>query len=190
MLVLRDVTSTRESRSMVRRLFAALANTADNVMITDAEGTIEYVNPAFERTTGYRREEAIGRRPSLLKSGRHPPAFYEELWSSILAGRNFCATVLNRKKSGELYWSEQTITPLREEDGAITHFVSVLKDVTERERALQKERDFSSAILTSAGALFAVLDREGCIVRFNKACEQLTGLSFEEVRGAPIWSER
>jgi PAS domain S-box-containing protein len=95
------------------RLSSAVEQTADTVFITNRDGVIEYVNPAFEATTGYSREEAIGQTPRILKSGQTGPQHYAQLWSTILAGRTFRSATLNRKKSGELYHAEQTITPVR-----------------------------------------------------------------------------
>lgn len=109
----------------------AVEQTADSVIITDKQGFIEYVNPAFEITTGYSREDALGQTPRILKSGEHDQAFYQQLWNQILSGQAYRGTIINRKKTGELYWSEQTITPMKDADGSIAHFVSVLKDVTQ-----------------------------------------------------------
>ena len=120
-------------------LCRAVEQTADSVLITNKRGTIEYVNPAFEVTTGYSRDEVIGRSPAILKSGEHDAEFYKKLWNQILGGQPFRGTIINRKKTGELYWSDQTITPMKDEDGNITHFVSVLKDITELRKKREQE---------------------------------------------------
>lgn len=117
----------------------AIQQTADTVVITDRTGVIEHVNPAFEVTTGYTAAEAIGGTPRLLKSGVHDEGFYRDLWSGLLAGTPFMGEIVNRKKTGELYRAQQSITPLRDEAGEITHFVSVLKDVTELRQAQELE---------------------------------------------------
>jgi sigma-B regulation protein RsbU (phosphoserine phosphatase) len=122
------------------QLRRAVEQTADSILITDSRGIIEYVNPAFERTTGYSPEEVLGRSPGVLKSGKHDAQFYRDLWSKLLAGESFRGDIINRKKSGELYWAEQTISPIRNDSGAITHFVSVLKDVTVQRQ--QQEQEF------------------------------------------------
>jgi len=121
-------------------LIRAVEQTADTVIITNRRGVIEYVNPAFEETTGYSANEALGRTPSLLKSGLHDEQFYKELWALITAGKPFRGIVINRKKSGQLYWSAQTISSIIDENGEITHFVSVLKDVTLLRK--QQEQEF------------------------------------------------
>jgi len=93
------------------------------------------VNPAFERRTGYTADKAIGQTPEILKSGEHDRALYKRLWATILAGEPFRHVFVNRKKNGELYYEEKTITPVRDEQGSITHFVATGKDVTERVEA-------------------------------------------------------
>ena len=127
------------SREMISLLSRAVEQTADSVVITDREGTIEYVNPAFEATTDYGRAEAVGKTPRILKSGLHDKEFYSRLWDQILEGEAFRGTLVNRKKSGELYWTEQTITPIKDSAGVITHFVSVLKDMTEFRKQQEQE---------------------------------------------------
>lgn len=115
-----------------QHLAVALEQTDDLVMITDENAVVQYVNLAFERCTGYRREEIVGRKPSILKSGTHPPAFYAELWRELRAGRAFRATFVNRRRSGELYHEYKTISPIRDPEGRITHFVSTGRDDTRR----------------------------------------------------------
>jgi phosphoserine phosphatase RsbU/P len=122
------------------RLIRAVEQTADTVMITDRQGVIEYVNPAFEETAGYSANEVLGRTPNLLKSGLHDEQFYKELWALLKAGKPFRGTIVNRKKSGQLYWTAQTISSMKDENGEITHFVSVLKDMTELRK--QQEQEF------------------------------------------------
>ena len=128
----------RRLNEHVRQLSSAVEQTADSVVITDTKGVIEYVNPAFEMTAGFSREEALGKTPALVKSGRHDSAFYETLWSAILRGEVFRAIFINRKKDGSLYYEEKTITPLRNGGGQITHFVSTGKDITERMQAQER----------------------------------------------------
>ncbi|MDO8706239.1 MAG: EAL domain-containing protein [Sulfuricaulis sp.] len=130
--VARDITKHKEAETSLLKLSSAIEQTADSVVITDTKGVIEYVNPAFENTTGFSQEEALGKTPALVKSGRHDRAFYDALWSTILRGEVFRAIFVNRRKDGALYHEEKTITPLRDGNGRITHFVSTGKDITER----------------------------------------------------------
>ncbi len=117
-----------------RKLSEALELTADTVVITDRDGTIEYVNPAFERCTGFPREEVIGQKPNILKSGQHPQEFYENMWKIILNGEVYRDTVINRTKQGSLYYEYKTITPLYDHQGRLTHFLATGKDLTEQLR--------------------------------------------------------
>ena len=122
------------------QLVRAVEQTADAVMLTNRQGVIEYVNPAFEETTGFPVNEALGRTPNLLKSGMHDERFYKELWAQLITGKPFRGIIINRKKSGQLYWTAQTISSMKDEHGEITHFVSVLKDLTELRK--QQEQEF------------------------------------------------
>lgn len=119
-------------------LAAIVEQCGDLVCVTDRDGVIEYVNPAFERTTGYALEEAVGAKPSLLKSGAHDAAFFAALWKALAAGRVVSARFENRQKGGACYFEDKTITPLRDRSGAITHFVSTGKDVTGQVRCAQE----------------------------------------------------
>jgi len=104
----------------------------DNIMVTDVEGKILYINPAFEKTTGFTKEEVIGQTPRILQSGRHGKEYYHTLWKTILAGKIFRATTINKNKKGDLYYADQTVTPIRDENGKNIYFVSMWKDITER----------------------------------------------------------
>jgi len=148
MAISTDVTESLRQAETVRRLSSAVEQTADTVFITDREGVIEYVNPAFETTTGYSREEALGKTPRILKSGRYDRAHYEELWKTILAGEVHRSIGVNRKKSGELYHAEQTITPMKDAEGRTTHFVSVVKDITDRldKQAREIEMEYAARV--------------------------------------------
>jgi phosphoserine phosphatase RsbU/P len=140
-----DVTTKKEADARINILTNAVEQTADCIIITDRGGQIEYVNPAFETTTGYSREELRGLTPRLLKSGVHDDSFYEKLWATILAGNVFRGTIANRKKSGEIFYAEQTITPMWGPTGSITHFVTVIKDVTELRKLQGQELQMSLA---------------------------------------------
>ena len=126
-----DITSKIVDKENLKMLSNAVEQTADSVVITNDQGIIQYVNPAFTETTGFSADEALGRTPRILKSDKQDEAFYKKLWKTILNENSYKGTVINRKKNGELYWSQQTITPMKDKAGKITNFVSVLKDITE-----------------------------------------------------------
>lgn len=116
----------------LRMLAQAVTQAGDAVTITSAAAVIQFVNPAFERDTGYAAAEAIGRTPGILNSGMHPPEFFAALWKTIRQGQVFREIFTNRRKNGDIFYEEKTITPIRDEAGEITHFVSTGRDVTAR----------------------------------------------------------
>ncbi len=131
-IVLRDITERKRTEERSRLQNVALDSAANGIVIADTQGTIIWANPAFYATTGYRPEEAIGQKTSLLKSGKHDAAFYKNLWDTITAGHTWHGQMTNRRKDGTFYAEEQTIAPVRNENGQITHFVAVKQDVSGR----------------------------------------------------------
>jgi len=107
------------------------------VLITDAQGRIEYVNPRFTELTGYSSTEALGRTPAFLKSGQEPPEFYARLWATISSGETWKGEFRNRKKDGGLFWEAATIAPIRDREGRIVSYVGIKEDITERRQAQQ-----------------------------------------------------
>src|ERR1035441_2617402 len=118
----------------LRKLSRAVEQSADTVVVTDRQGIIEYVNPAFEALTGYHHDEVRGKTPRILKSGEQGPETYQEMWKTILAGNAFRGILVNRKKNGEVYYVEESICPVRDAAGLITHFIANGRDLTERLR--------------------------------------------------------
>jgi len=123
----------REEQQL-RKLSAAVEQSADSIVITDLRGVIEYVNEAFCRVSGYSRDEVVGSTPALLKSGRTPPATYRDLWGTLGRGESWRGEFVNRRKDGREYHETSLITPLRQPDGRITHYLAVKSDVTEHKR--------------------------------------------------------
>lgn len=122
----------------LRRLGSAVHQSADSIIITDTSGTIEYVNPGFERNTGYPSIEALGQNPRMLKSGKQDEAFYRDLWQTIKRGDVWSGRLVNRRKDGVLFHEEATISPVHDGSGQIVHFVAVKKDIT-KEVALEEQ---------------------------------------------------
>jgi len=122
----------RDSEQEFRLQAAALESAANAIVITGRDGRIVWTNPAFSTMTGYAAEEAEGENPRVLKSGRHDDAFYEEMWETILSGRVWGGEIINRRKDGSLYTEEMTITPVRDDAGAISHFIAIKRDISDR----------------------------------------------------------
>ncbi len=122
----------------------ALESTVNSVVITDNDGVVLWHNEAFTRITGYNRDEVIGHKTNLIKSGKHPEKFYEQMWQTILSGQTWRGEIVNRRKDGRLYVEEMAITPVRNDGGEITHFVAIKDDITERKRHELRSAAFSS----------------------------------------------
>jgi PAS domain S-box-containing protein len=126
-----DVTAERKAEETQRRLATAIDQATEGVIITNTEGTIHYVNPAISRMTGYSKEELRGANPRILKSEEHDSIFYAQLWATIKSGKIWSGRFINRKKNGQLYYEDSTISPVKDTSGAIVNFVAVKRDITE-----------------------------------------------------------
>ncbi len=120
------------SENELRKLSCAVEQSASSVMITSVQGEIQYVNPKFCEVTGYTSAELLGKTPRILKSGETDLSVYQEMWTTLLAGKEWRGEYKNRKKNGELFWSLESISCIKDGEGAVTHFVAVIEDVSER----------------------------------------------------------
>lgn len=190
-IIMSDITEQKKAEEEVHRLSCAIEQSPVSVIITNTEGNIEYVNPQFTKTTGYLKEEVLGKNPRILKSGEVPHDFYIKLWSTIKAGYEWKGRFRNKKKNGELYWEYQSISPIKNEQGIITNFVAVKIDDTERviaeQHADKVEKRFARMLEISEDAIIST-DEEQRMVIFNKGAESLFGYSSKEVMGKPITS--
>ncbi len=138
MAVVTDITVERERELELLKLYSAIEASPTSVVITDLEGTIEYVNPKFSELTGYSSEEALGKNPRILKSELTPAETYDELWDTLTSDEIWYGRFINRKKNGELYWEEAWISPVFDPDGKATHYVAVKEDITRQVIAEEK----------------------------------------------------
>ncbi|MFQ5964700.1 MAG: PAS domain S-box protein [Candidatus Scalinduaceae bacterium] len=134
MSIIRDITEREKRGEEIRKLSRAIEQSPVSVVITDTKGNIEYVNKKFMQTTGYTYEEVIGKNPRVLKSDDKTSEEYRELWDTITSGNEWVGEFHNKKKNGQLYWEYASISPIKNQDGKITHFIAVKEDITERKR--------------------------------------------------------
>ncbi len=150
-----DITGRKNSEKERLRLSTAIEQATENIVITDKNAIMQYVNPAVERVTGYSREELIGKKPSILNSGQHPESFYEEMWKTLSEGKVWTGRLINKRKDGSLYEEDASITPVKDSSGHISNYVAVKRDVTEevRQRRQLQVAQKMEAIGTLAGGI-------------------------------------
>lgn len=184
----RDVTARKQADTELLRLHTAVEQAAEAVVITEPTGIIRYVNPAFERITGYARAEAVGQNSRILKSGVHPLEFYQQLWDTITSGQVWRGWFRNRRKDGTLYDEEAAISPVRDPQGRIINFIAVKQDVTERKRAEAALRESARRLATLIANLQGMVyrcrnDRNWTMEFVSEAAKTLTGYSPDELVG-------
>lgn len=191
-----DLAENKRIRDELYKFSSAVDQSADSIIITNRDGVIEYVNRAFESITGYVTDEVIGKTPAILKSGRHNQHFYENLWTEILSGKVYQGVFINRRKNGEMFYEQMTITPMRDAQSNITHFISTGKDITERKRAEEEQTRLQTKLRNSAmewrstfdaiETPLIILDLMGRIVRINECARNLIGKSYQDTLGRKI----
>lgn len=176
--IIRDNTKRKLAEDALRKFSRVIEQTASTVVITGTEGVIEYVNPRFTETTGYTAGEAIGKRPSLLKSGHTAESEYRQLWQTIKGGNVWRGEFKNRRKDGSFYWETAIISPIRDAGGRITHFAAVKDDITQRKE--------SEEVLAAARRIEAVGQMAGSMAHdFNNVLAVIVGnLELAEARTA------
>ena len=133
-----DITALRETEEQLRKLSLAVEQSPESIVIADLDARIQYVNEAFLRNSGYSREEVIGQNPRFLQSGKTPKATHESLWDTLTHGRTWQGELFNKRKDGSEYVEEAIISPIRQPDGRVTHFVAVKRDITEEKRMAEE----------------------------------------------------
>ena len=144
-----EIVERKRAQEDLWKLYRAVEASASSIVITDADGTIEFVNPAFCQITGYTREEASGRNPRVLQSGQHPADFYEELWRTITSGSTWRGEFINKRKDGSLYWESASITPVKDVNGRLTHYVAVKEDITRQKEAEDKLKRLNAELISA-----------------------------------------
>ena len=177
-----DITKRRKAEENVRKLSRAVEQSGSTVIITDLSGVIEYVNPAFTKTTGYTEEEVIGQSTRILKSGKHSQLFYAALWDTLKRGEVWQGEMVNRKKNGDLYREFATMSPVKDENGRVTHYLSIKEDITQQKQSEESIRKLSRAVEQS-GSSIVITTLDGTIEYVNPAFTTTTGYSASEAMG-------
>lgn len=133
-----DITDQAKRESQLKLLMAGIEQAYDSIIITDTDGTIQYVNPAFERITGFSRKNAIGENPNILNSGKQGNEFFKIMWNTILNGDVWTGELINRNKKGELFNEEVTIAPVKNQDNQVSNFIAIHRDITEKKKLEKK----------------------------------------------------
>lgn len=180
----------RDQESMqLKLLWDAVFHAPVSVIITNEEGVIQFVNPRFEQSTGYTIGEAVGKQPSIVKSGKQDQKFYEELWSTILKGEEWKGELQNRNKNGELFWEEVSISPITDHNGQIHYFVAIRNDITHRKitekQLLDSQTRYKNLVEDINDVLFEV-DSQCNISYLSPVIAKFTGFSPNEFFNKPF----
>lgn len=199
-----DLRNLREKEFMLRKLSLAVEQSPESIVITNLAAEIEYVNEAFVKKTGYGRDEVIGKKPNILRSGDTAKEVYDDLWETLRVGRTWRGELRNRRKDGTEYFEFSIITPILQVDGSISHYVAVQQDITElkrnteelqqyrqhledlvEERTLEVRRQTQSlrAMIDNIPHMAWLKDAEGRFIAVNEAYAQATGMSSDQLLG-------
>lgn len=181
-LICRDISERKSHEHELRQFRRAVEAAGHAIYITETDGTITYVNPAFEQVTGYDRESVIGRKPDILSSGEMSPDYYEELWETITDGEIWREEITNRRQSGKLYHANQTIAPVSDDEGTIQEFVAIQTDITEQKEAKRNLKRYKEVVQRLEDPIM-LQNRDGEFELLNDAVASYTEYSREELLG-------
>ena len=184
--VIEDITERRRADEEIRKLYQVMAQSPLSVVVTDAAGTIEYANSAFTEITGYTAVEVLGANPRLLKSGHQEPAFYRQMWDTLLSGETWRGEVVNRRKDGTLYTQELLIAPVRDAGDRPSRFVGLGHDVTEAKR-LRESLDMAQVAMDHSTDLVIWVNAEGCFTYTNESARRRLGYTRDELLALRLW---
>ena len=181
-----DVSALKYNEMALYKFKRAVEQSSNSVFITDASGTIEYVNPTFLETYGYEEAEVLGRNPRMLQSGLVASETYRELWQTILGGRNWSGELSNRCRNGEITWQSVSISPIVDDMGTISHFLAIEDDITRHktmENDLKHQLEFIQALIDALPHPVYYKGVDGCYLRVNRAFEEFARLGRDEIMG-------
>lgn len=184
------ITKIQTLESRLKILTQSIENLEHLLIITDKNGIIEYVNPAFLDFTGFSKKEVIGKKPDILKSGKMSSAYYARLWETLVNGNIWREEIINKKKNNELFYAFQIISPIKDENGKIKNYVAIQNDITDKKESEKKLKEilseYDSIFNNTIDAIFLIKVEDNKIFRFiklNPAHEKLTGLLTENIKG-------
>ncbi len=186
------ISGTIERKQLYNRLLQlsrSIEQSPVSIVITDLKGSIEYVNPKFEKITGYTLTEALGQNPRILKSGETPAEEYKVLWDTISSGKTWHGRFHNRRKDGTLFWEEASIGPVLDDSGKPLNYIAIKEDITQlkqTEDAFKRISLENEQLLQALTSVLIVLNKEGIIVRWNKPAENIFGISQETALGKKL----
>ncbi len=185
--LIHDVTDRIRLERERQRLATAIEQSPVSVVVTSPDGTIDYVNAAFSRVTGYSRDEAIGQNPRLLKSGETTEEEYQAIWAQLAGGQPWSGTFRNLRKDGSAYWEQARIFPIMDETGTLSHYVGIKEDITERKHAEEViqtlNRSYQDVLSAASEVAIIATAPDGIITVFNRGAEKMLGYSAWEVVG-------
>lgn len=173
-----DVTDLKSAQDFIKKFRMGIELSADAVFLTDKEGVINYVNPAFEKIFGYTNEEALGKTPRILKSGRVNREYYDNFWNELKSNKPVSHEVINKTKDGRLIYIEASITPINNEAGAIIGYLAIERDVTERKLAEERRKQLT-AILDATPDFVGIADTDGNSIFVNNAGKKMLGFDVD-----------
>ena len=178
-----DITARKKAEQQINKLSIAVEQSANTIVLTDTEGKIEYTNPKFTEVTGYTAEEAIGQNPSVLNSGIQPKEYYKEMWETIAEGNIWKGEFCNKKKNGDLYWEQVTITPIKDDTGKIISYLAIKEDITAKrdaENALKESEEKFRIVADYAYDWEYWTDHNGNFVYVSPSSERVSGYKPNE----------
>lgn len=181
----RKITQRKEREKQLRKFEQMVTASGHAVFFTDVDGVIQYVNPAFERMTGYTSAAAVGRQPSFLRSGEHDDEFFTELWETILNGEVWTGEIVNERRDGTQFVSKHTIAPVTNDAGDVTNFVAIYDDITDQKEREQRLRT-QEVIIQSMNEVAFLVDEEKRIQFANEAAQEFADISLSTIKGMPI----
>jgi len=177
--LIRDISVKQRTENQLRKVTQAVEQSSASVVITNVEGNVEYVNPAFTRLTGYTFEEILGKNPRILKTGHTTDQEYKVLWDNLTQTKEWQGEFCNRKKNGDIYWENAIISPIVNNEGIITHYVAVKENITERKHLLDKQNELIKMI-ENTDAFFATVDLNRNFLYGNPSLRKKLGIREEE----------